>query len=280
MRGNGRILGLMKNDRGIALLIVLLVTALLTALIFEFAFGTRVSMRSATNFRDSQRAYFLARSGVNFAGAVLSEHLRDPANSTLQGNIEWREWQTVPIVSAGDTELRVRWEDEGGKISIENVYDGNPAYARLQQLYEDLAISQDLLERMVEVKKKFQLLTQLHQFLGDEDFFKVKDFVTVSKVSDVNINTASSEVLQSLGLDPGMVGRVVERRNKDPFKNMVEVNAFLGNTMVAAKLTITSNVFKVNSFATVGGYTKQVEAVITRKADIYNPFTINYWRAL
>jgi len=36
-------------------------------------------------------------------------------------------------------------------------------------------------------------------------------------------------------------------------------------------------VFKVNSFATVGGYTKQVEAVITRS--VFG-FTVNYWRAL
>ncbi len=53
-----------QSNRGIALLVVLLVTALLIALIFEFAYGTRVSLRGAVNFRNSQRAYFLARSGV------------------------------------------------------------------------------------------------------------------------------------------------------------------------------------------------------------------------
>ena len=43
------------NERGVALIIVLLVTALLIALIFEFAYGTRISLRAAVNFRDSQR---------------------------------------------------------------------------------------------------------------------------------------------------------------------------------------------------------------------------------
>ena len=71
------------NERGVALLIVLLVTALLLALIFEFAYGTRVSLRAAVNSRDSQRAYFLARSGVNFAGALLSDNLK---NNKLQDN--------------------------------------------------------------------------------------------------------------------------------------------------------------------------------------------------
>lgn len=271
---------LMKNNRGVALIVVLLVTALLIALVFEFAYGTRISLRAAVNFRDSQRAYFLARSGVNFAGALLSDNLR---KGLPQDNLEQREWQIVPIVSAGDTELRVRWEDEGGKISIVTVGNKNSAYLRLTSLFEQRAVSQDLLDRMVEERNiNFLLLTQLHQHLGDEDFFKVKDFVTVSNVSKVNINTASSEVLQSLGLSSGMAEMVVERRNNDPFKNMTEATAFLGpeNNTIAGQLDVMSHVFKVNSFATVGGYTKQVEAVITRKTDSYNPFTISYWRAL
>ena len=279
VRSDGRISELMKNNRGVALLIVLLITALLTALIVEFAYGTRVSVRSAVNYRDSQRAYFLARAGVNFAGALLSDNLK---KGKLQNNLEQRDWQVVPIVSTGDTELRIRWEDEGGKINISTVFKGNDAYKRLGKLFEVLAINQDSLDRMVENKKNFFLTDELHQVLSDEEFRKLKDFVTVSPVARVDVNTASSEVLQSLGLSAGMAQMVVEKRTTEPFKLQEEVNAFLGNenTMVAGQLSVTSDVFKVYSFATMGGYTKQVEAVITRSADTYNPFKISYWRAL
>jgi len=279
VRRDAGISGLMKNDHGVALLIVLLVTALLTALVVEFAYGTRISLRSAVNFRDSQRSYFLARSGVSFAGALLSDNLK---KGKLQDNLEQRDWQIVPIVSTGDTELRIRWEDEGGKISISTVFKGNDAYKRLGKLFEILAINQDALERMVESKKNIYLTTELHQVLSDEEFAKLKDFVTVVPLDKVNVNTAPSEVLQSLGLSAGMAGMVVEKRNTEPFKLQNEVNAFLGNenTMVAGRLSVTSDVFKANSFATVGGYTKQVEAVITRTTDAYNPFKISYWRAL
>ncbi len=264
------------NDRGVALIIVLLVTALLIALIFEFAYGTRISLRSAMNFRDSQRAYFLARSGVNFANEILSDNLK---NNRLQDNLEQREWQIVPLMTGADTELRVRWEDEGGKINISTVFAGNDAYKRLSKLFDVLAISQAQLDRMVEVQKNFYLITELHRFLSDEDFQKLKDFVTVGLLNTVNVNTASSEVLQSLNISPGMAGMLVERRSKEPFKNQSEVNAFLGpdNTMIAGQLTVTSDVFKVDSYATVGGYTKQVEAVITRSISGYK---VNYWRAL
>jgi type II secretory pathway component PulK len=87
------------NDRGVALIIVLLVTALLIALIFEFAYGTRISMRSAVNFRDSQRAYYLARSGVKFAGLLLSDNLK---KGKLQDQIEQRDWQVVPLMTGSN----------------------------------------------------------------------------------------------------------------------------------------------------------------------------------
>lgn len=283
MRSDVRISGLMKNNRGVALLIVLLVTALLTALIFEFAYGTRVSLRSAVNYRDRERAYFLARAGVNFVGALLSDNVK---KGLLQDNLEQREWQIVPIVSAGDTELRVRWEDEGGKINISTVYyKGTPAYDRLSMLFQVLVINQNVLDQITPSptdRRKFNLLTELHQYLSDEAYGKIKDFVTVSPVEKIDINTATSEVLQSLGLSPGLAGMMVERRNSQPFKKLEDVSAFPGfnRTDLIPQLDVTSNVFKVNSFATVGGYTKQVEAVITRTSDASNPFKINYWRAL
>jgi general secretion pathway protein K len=280
--GTGRDSGLpgpIGNDRGVALLIVLLVTALLMALIVEFAYGTRVSLRSAVNYRNRERAYFIARSGVNAVGTLLSDNLK---KNKLQDNLDQKEWQPVPYIAGNDTELRVRWEDESGKINISTVFKGNDAYKRLEKLFEVLAISQDSLDRLVENKKNYYLITELHQVLSDEEFKKLKSHVTVSSVTKVDINTASSEVLQSLGLTAGMADMIVEKRATEPFTSQTAVNDFLGpeNAIVAGQLSITSNVFRISSFATVGGYTKQVEAVITRSADTYNPFKISYWRAL
>jgi general secretion pathway protein K len=268
-----------KNDRGVALLIVLLVTALLIALVFEFAYGTRVSLRAAVNYRDSQRAYFLARSGVNFAGTLLADNLK---NNKPQDNLEQREWQVVPLMAAGDTELRVRWEDESGKINISAVAKGNEAYNRLSKLFDIRGVSQEALDRistwMVEEKRNFYLLTELNRFLNDEEFGKVENFVTVSPVSKININTASAEVLQSIGVSAGAAGLIVEQRVREPFDDQAKVNTAPGmNPAVAGQLGITSNIFKVDSRATVGGYTKQVQAVITRTS---SGFTVNYWRAL
>ena len=269
---------IMRNDRGVALLIVLLVTALLIALIFEFAYGTRVSLRAAVNFRDSQRAYFLARSGVNFVGTLLSENLKA---GFPQNNLE-QDWQPAPFDVGPDTVLRAQWEDEAGKININTVIKDNSAYKLLSKLFEIRGVSQEVLDRMCPTpndRVNFYLLTDLHKYLSEEEYGKVYKFVTVIPVARIDINTASPEVLQSIGLSAGMAGMINERRKQEPFKNQGEVNAFLGPENVARSgmLDVTSSVFKVTSIATVGGYTKQIEAVITRSS---MGFGVSYWRAL
>jgi type II secretory pathway component PulK len=290
-----RFLGRGENNRGVALIIVLLVTALLIALIFEFAYGTRISLRSAVNFRDSERAYYLARSGVKFAGLLLSYNLQQ---GNPQDNIEQRDWEVVPIATlmtgsndtelsdtaeSNDTELKVRWEDESGKINISNIVKGNTTYNRLVILFTNRGIDQNILDQistwMIEERRSFYLLTELHQFLNDEDFNKVEDSLTLAPVTQININTASVDVLETIGINSNMAAMIVTRRKEEPFKDAGSVADFLGptNTMAAGQLTTTSNVVKVDSFATVGGYTKQIEAIITRSTTGY---AINYWRAL
>jgi type II secretory pathway component PulK len=272
-----------SGDRGVALLLVLLVTALLIALIFEFAYGTRVSLRAAVNFRDSQRAYFLARSGVYVF--AKSKDLRD---AVPQG-----EWSVVPIVSGGDTDLRLRWEDESGKIYAADVKTNRVTYNMLQALFENRSVDLAVLDRMTDTTStinKMGLLTGLHQFMSDEEYEKVKDFLTVTQaqgttplqtqVRKININTASLEVLQSLckglGKDDSVAGLIISRRNSNPFTSTSEIVNMSGmDPLVASYLDVTSNIYKVYAYATVGGYTKQVEAII----DLAKSSPL-YWRAL
>ena len=281
------------DERGVALIIVLLVTALLIALVFEFSYGTRISLRSAVDFRDNARAYYLARSGVNFAGRYLAYNLQvDPTTGSdhRYDNLEQRDWQTVPYLPGSDTELRVRWEDESGKINISNLTKGSDAYNRMVILFTNQSINQNILDRistwMIEEKRSFYLLAELHQFLSDEEYGKVQDFLTVLPPSvtpgnKIDINTAAPEVLQSLGLSLDAAQRIVSRRIQQPFKPDDDLSGYVGpnNTVIAGQLTFTSNVFKVNSYGIAGGYTKQAEAIITR-GGAASGFNILYWRAL
>lgn len=270
----------LKSNRGVALLLALLVTALLLALVFEFAYATRISLRAAQNFRDSERASFLARSGVNYAGKFL-------ANGRLQDRLPQGEWTTVPMVSDGDTELRIRWEDEGGKLNIATVKKTTETeiyslYTRLTNLFGDseVGISLEALDKMAE-KQNFYLLSELHQVLGDEDFGKIKDYVTVYNTSqNISINTASEAVLRSLGMSAQQASLIAEKRRREPFATRQDISGFQGMQQYASLvpyLRENSDVFKVSSFATVGNYTKQIEAVVQTAG---TGFTLVYWRSL
>ncbi len=262
------------NDRGVALLIVLLVTALLIALIFEFSYATRISLNSAINFRDSQRAYFLARSGVY--AFVRYDKLRDL--------IPHGEWGVLPIIGEGDAEVRIKWEDESGKIRVTEVKTDKVTQSMIQTLFENKSIDTAVFDRMTDPTSeinKLSLLTGLHQYMSDEDFNKVRDSLTVSPVplDKIHINTASADVLQSLGISAGAVGLILQERQKTPYTDLgkvpgigdIKINGVLVSNYLSA--TPPSNIYKVYSYAAVGGYTKQVEAIVQGGNRLY-------WRAL
>jgi type II secretory pathway component PulK len=252
-------------------LIVLLVTALLIALIFEFSYATRISLNSAVNFRDSQRAYFLARSGINaFVNPNYGGKLRD--------SIPPGEWHPVPMIGEGDAVIMIMWEDEQGKISIPVVTKDNRAHEMLQQLFSIKQVNQDILDNQIVEQRSFNLISELHKVLNDEDYGKIEPYVTVMQVPSINVNTASPEVLQSLcrslGKNDGVVSVIINKRKSQPYASKREITETPGmDTMVASYLDSTSSIYKVYTYATVGGYTKRFEAIVNGSA-------ISYWRAL
>lgn len=253
---------LIKNKSGVALLIALLVTALLIALVFEFAYATRVSLRSAVNFRDGERAYFLARSGVNYAAKFL-------ANKKLQEMLPQGEWMTIPIVSEGDTELRIRWEDEFGKISITDL-STQAALDRVARLFELTGVAPNVLDMMqerVKVRGVFRLLSELHEVMSDEDFSKVGDFLSVRISSQLNIYSAPEMVLKSSVISEKAIADIIADRNAGVSKSISEYG-------LSGAFTTTSSLYQVSSVATVGDYTKQVEAIVGSDNSIL------YWKSL
>jgi type II secretory pathway component PulK len=274
-----------RNDRGVALLIVLLVTALLIALIFEFSYATRISLNNAINFRDSQRAYFLARSGI-FAFIQYGKPLREV--------IPQGEWGVVPMISDGDTEVRVKWEDESGKIKINDIRNDTVTLMVVKALFENVkGIDTTVIDRIYDPQSNIgslALLSGLHQYMSDEDFNKVYESLTVAPVSQnkvtININTASADVLRSLGINDLDVKRIMTERQATPYVDAdrastgtARLSPIIGNIQINRQnlssflTTSSSEYYKVFAYATVGGYTKQIEAIVHGN-------TFSYWRAL
>ena len=60
-----------RQERGAALLLVLLVVAVVTVLAMELAYDTRISLQIAANARDELRASYQARGAVALSRLVL-----------------------------------------------------------------------------------------------------------------------------------------------------------------------------------------------------------------
>jgi hypothetical protein len=71
-----------------------------------------------------------------------------------------------------------------------------------------------------------------------------------------------------------VVGVIIGRRGSKPYASTAEIAATPGmDSLVATYLDVTNSYFKLYSYATVGGYTRTIEAVVKDNS-------ISYWRAL
>lgn len=102
-----------------ALLVVLVVVALLTALVTDLAFSTMVDMRLAETFRDTTKAYYLAKGGIN-AGRMI---LNMDTNNYDGLNEMWS--QGVNNFPVGDAFVSVNISDMDGKLGINALVTGD-----------------------------------------------------------------------------------------------------------------------------------------------------------
>jgi len=211
LKGYFRVMNL-RNNKGIAIVITLLVLTLLIVLILEFNTGMRIEARAAANFRDDIKAYYLARSGVTFAMAVLEDDDKTDQNYDAPDEL-WA--QKLPPIPLGDGFVTVEITDEDSKINVNKMSSGfgivnsetmralMGRYLKQFDLDEDIAnsiadwIDQDDLERMpggaessyygslqdpYEAKNKpFDSLQELRLVKGmeGENYNKLSKFLTV-----------------------------------------------------------------------------------------------------
>lgn len=92
-----------RQQRGMALVVVLATLAVLSVSIVEFVYNTRVNLYLAQNHRDEVKAYFLARSGVNLQRLALSFQLeldaRGDMMSEMMSRSNFQMWRYLPTLA-------------------------------------------------------------------------------------------------------------------------------------------------------------------------------------
>ncbi len=119
-----------KQNRGMALLVVLVIVALLTSLVTELAFSTLIDLRLTETFRDTTRAYYLAKGGIN-AGRMI---LQNDGNAYDGLDEPWS--QGVVNYPVGSGSVTVRIADQDGKLGINALVTGDsPQTIMVDRMY-------------------------------------------------------------------------------------------------------------------------------------------------
>ena len=301
--------GVRKSERGVALLAVLLGIALMTLLVVDFAMTAGLGFVSAANQANELRAYYLGRSGVNLGLALLAEDARADAkaDSPLDSlNDTWAmPFPTMPL-EGGNVAVTV--VDETRKLNINAMMDQNgtpnePAIQRMERLFTILNVDAALIPGIVQwitpsamgapsggnadyylgLRPPYQPRNgpmptiadlQLVKGINEAVFNRIRPFLTVMPETQVNINTASGQVLAALEPemmeDQKIVEQIIEARQSRPFSKVTDlVNEIPGvapfGTRLTQVLTTRSQYFTINGMGIYADARKVIAATFHRE---------------
>ena len=114
----------LRNSRGMALILTILIISLIVALTLQFNTSMRSDLHAVANLRDGINLGYIAKSGFNYALAVLLED-----NTGVDSlHDDWADPKILSENSAGlfdDGRFEVKVSDHSGSIQINNLVDGN-----------------------------------------------------------------------------------------------------------------------------------------------------------
>ncbi|PLX97812.1 MAG: hypothetical protein C0623_14565 [Desulfuromonas sp.] len=289
-----------KNERGMVLLVVLLVVTLLVTILVEFSFSTLVDLRLAETFRDTTRATYLAKGGIR-AGQII---LQDDTNGYDAADELWAQGIEGYPVGSGNISIMV--EDHGGRLDLNRLVTaagnidplfkdrairlfgllGAPAPEQMTDALIDWIDPDDQIEPGGAESNYYRSLAQpynckngpldsieeLHLITGFERSFiaQLKPHVTTYGSAKVNVNTATTEVLQTLvaEMDQITAELIVEARRAKPFMSLNELKELPGmETMygfVYLYLDVKSSRYMVEATAFVNDGRRTIHANIAK----------------
>ena len=163
-----------------ALLLVLVIVVLLTSLLTELAFSTLVDLRLTETFRDSTRAYYLARGGIT-AGRMI---LQEDRNNYDAKDETWS--QGIVNYPVGEGVVTVDIQDLDGKLAVNDLVEGNNPQTLVVDRFYRLFVALGI-ENLAEPA---ELTAALIDWLdsGDEPY-------TMIRTDNVNIPVTGAENL-------------------------------------------------------------------------------------
>lgn len=242
-----------KNDKGMALIIVLMVVTTLTILVLEFIHSTRINLYISSNIADGLKAFNLAKSGVMVAAGAMLDDIQDSTDDHLE-----EDWALpLPALPGGEGWVTVEIFDESSKLNLNMLVrkSGLPDTVRqevFRTILTDMQLDPELINAVidwVDEDEESQLggdelsaygyqalpdpypvkngpLTSLNELtlingITDDIYNKIKPYVTIYGDVKLNLNTVDEKVLNAYikvlsGKDDSDAGeKIIAWRNEE-----------------------------------------------------------------
>lgn len=292
----------LANERGVALIVVILTISIIVALTIQLNRDMRTQMVDASNLSDQTRLRYVAESGIYAAQALL---LADKNNFDALSE-DWAHTEMASLKSEEffeNASFKLAIEDEGGKININRLAVGKNREMLLLlltgpyfRLKEDAAGeildavkdwidgdhdttgmgdeehakngALDCIEELLMIKGISREI-----FYGSEGIYGLSRCLTVFGDGKININTAPLPVL--LALSAQMTREAVEALDayrRDEKNSVAEPNWYnrvpeaSGLNVPAESITVKSDIFQIVSVGVQGRMTRQIKATVSRDA--------------
>jgi general secretion pathway protein K len=198
-----------------ALLLVLVIVALLTSLLTELSFSTMVDMHLTETFRDSTRAYYLAKGGVNAGRMILQ------ADNNNYDSLDETWSNGVINYPVGEGSVTILIEDLDGKLDINGMVVGNNPQAIVADRFYRLLVAIGLDKLADPAELTAALIDWMDT--GDDPYTEIHtdgQSLPVSGAEDIYYQSLSQpyrckngplETLQELSLVKGFTPEIVKR---------------------------------------------------------------------
>ncbi|MGE5893253.1 MAG: general secretion pathway protein GspK [bacterium] len=304
MSGHGH--SIVNNEKGFALVLVLLIVALLIAAVTDFAYTVHQETVSLYHWRDAQSLSLEAASGLRMGEQFLVKYLRTNTGYTYPGRVDI----PVPDVTQdGRDSMVVSITDECGKINLNKVVDEHGGtettwhYQGFKRLLQLLGLDETIAghvadwidtnhEERVRGSEKsakngplysIDELKNIHGITEDA-YKKLLPHVTIFGDGNININSADQYVLMSLSddINEGLAKRAIAFRELKPFQeqsgaDIRRVSGF-SSTLVSSlmgRISVKGTAFSLSVVAMREEMRKTVTAVVEYNN---NKLICKYWK--
>jgi len=293
---------LKHQEKGVALITVMLILALATILAVSMLSRQQLDIHRSANVFNFEQAYQYVLGSESWAKQILKRDRKD--NETDSFNDDWAT--VLPALPIEGGHMSGQIEDLQARFNINNlVLDGKPQRLyidRFKRLLRHLELNEDMAAVIVDwldtneetgfsgaedneylnlspaYRTANQSMSDVSELLlvkgvDFESYEKLRPFVCVLKSNvAINVNTASAEVLSSVvkNLNLEDASQLIEDRKKETYEKLED---FLQHPLLKQKeiksegLSVSSNYFQLNSTAQIERISVEYTTTLYREND-------------